>query len=485
MRNKFIFSLFFVWVIILLTAAQCPGTQPPGNAEITAVTIRGNGTSTQVRQGGTITLEVTGKNLTNVVGAKLGDIAGTKGDNNDTLVVLTFNIPADEEIGAKTLSFSTDNGNVSESGAVTVTHITISPSGDDASGKGTGDSPYKSLKKAVEGAGEGSSISLKNGTYTGIDSISISTKLSIIGESETDTILQGVSTAATQKNCLLIQGKVTIQNLTLSKCWDAIQQNGPGDVTLDRVNVSDNLATGFWAINAPDSSIAISNARFNRNGHYGIGIANSTNNSEVTISNTEASSNTLEGIAFFSTNSTFEITNSVIKSNKINGIVYDSLATSDTSQLSIIDTEISGNTVNGIILKPLSKVDVVLSGLTVSGNNSDGIEVMRAVNTFTLRDSKVIDNFYDGIWIFDTLPTQINLGDGTTPGNNTIKGNGSSSLDPYAIRDGRSFSAVIITAYGNDFGGPGTLSGVKTGPATDPDGRYRIITSGNKIDFGP
>lgn len=165
-------------------------TVPP--AKIDTAIILNNDNSLQVRQGhGNIFVEISGKGLSNISIAKLGDLPGLAQTNNDISAVLRFTIPAGTVLGTQTLTVTSEKGVATKVNAVTITGITTSPSGDDTNGKGTPDDPYKTLVKALAESADNDTVVLLDGTYNEAWPVAVPANRTIKGTSKDSTKLQG------------------------------------------------------------------------------------------------------------------------------------------------------------------------------------------------------------------------------------------------------------------------------------------------------
>jgi uncharacterized protein DUF1565/parallel beta helix pectate lyase-like protein len=149
-----------------VVASSC-GEEPPA---IDSVVIDGNLFSRQVRQGlGPIHLIVTGRGLQYVTVANLEDLQGVTvhpGDP-DGGVTIDALIPHALLPGprALTLTLADNRPILTQAAVVEVTTIRATAQGDDASGRGTEEHPFRSLTKALSLSASQDEVDLGPGTY--------------------------------------------------------------------------------------------------------------------------------------------------------------------------------------------------------------------------------------------------------------------------------------------------------------------------------
>jgi Protein of unknown function (DUF1565) len=393
--------------------------------DINTVAIQGNGSSTQVRQGGgVITVGVAGRGLKDISSASLGALSGTVVTNNDKAASLTFTVPSSAKVGPQTLKLETPLGTVEREEAVVISKITVSNAGDDAAGKGTPDKPFKTMNFAISQAGSGDTVRLLDGTYNEASGETFpfvfpsGLTLILEGESETRTVIEGTGIS----DCLIASNNdVAIVSLFITGCNSAVR--------------------------AEDTAVmSISNTALNENG-FGLVVRDTA---KVKMENSTADDNNIDGILL-----------------------------NESSQLELLGGSVSGNGLsfpaNGINTFQDSDGVLRLEGVTLDRNAKAGLR-LGTQGTVTVFDSVIRDNGEDGIVVAGPS-SLVNLGDGTKAGNNTITDN-----LLFQLSDERLSSKEVITAFGNTIGGGG-VSGVQRG--VDADGNdWQIATIGNEIDFG-
>jgi hypothetical protein len=404
-------------------------------SEINEVAVQGNGGSTQIRQGaGTITVGVAGRGLKDISSATLGTLSGTVVTNNARAAALTFTIPSSAALGAQTLTLETPLGVVEQKEVLTITEITASNAGDDTTGKGTPDKPFKTMNFAVGQAGSGDTVKLLDGTYNQANgevfpfTFPSGVALTLEGESETETIIE--ETDSLNLGCLVIaNNEIAISKMTVIDCNSGIEVRGTSVVNISNVILTEN-ATGLAVIN---------------------------DTARVKMENSTAENNRFNGI-LVSGDSRLEVRGGSISGNGTNAI-DNSLA-------------------NGVTVR--SNATLRLDGVTLDSNFGAGLDI-RTSGAVEVFNSEITGNNEHGVYLANlvgVVPSLVNLGDSTKAGNNTITGNSF-----FQLNDERVSSKEDITAFGNTIGGGGVTSGVQTGPDFD-DTSWNITSAGNQIDFG-
>lgn len=147
-------------------ASSCSEVTP----SIDRVLVAGNDLSVQVRQGaGPVSIEVIGQGLQWVESAHLEDLPVTlrQGPTDGGVTVDTV-ITHGLAPGPRGLTLNLSGGRpgLSRAGVIDVTTINASAAGDDATGRGTRQLPYRTLTKALALAAPGDQVDLGPGTYS-------------------------------------------------------------------------------------------------------------------------------------------------------------------------------------------------------------------------------------------------------------------------------------------------------------------------------
>jgi hypothetical protein len=406
-------------------------TVTPSPIDIATVAIQGNGSSTQVRQGaGVITVGVTGRGLKDISSASLGTLSGTVVTNNDKAASLTFTIPSGAEVGPQTLQLETPLGVIEQEEAVIISKITASNAGDDTTGKGTPDKPFKTMNFAIGQAGSGDTVRLLDGTYNQASGETFpftfpsGVTLMLEGESETGTMIEGTGI----QSCLVATAsEVALSTMTVKDCNSGVDAQDTAVLTINNATLDGNT--------------------------FGLEVRNTA---QVRMENSTVKNSNIEGVVLF-----------------------------DDSRLEIRGGSLSRNGDNGVQTFQTVAGVLRLEGVTLDSNGDAGL-LLRTEGTVEVFDL-LISNSDFGVLVINLpglLPTLLNLGDATKAGNNTINNNSVFQLSDERPENS-SGNPLIITAIGNTIGGTGaTPSGLKTG--IDFDGTsWQITSAGNQIDFGP
>jgi hypothetical protein len=480
---------------------------------IDTVVLQDLGSSTQVRQGyGALTVNITGQNLAGISSATLGAFEGTVASNTNTAASLTFTIPSGAVIGARDLSITTTNGTVSKADAVTVTAITAGPSGDDSTGKGTPDQPFKALTKSVEVSGENDTVQLLDGTYTEAYPVTIPANRVIKGTSKVGTILQSNS----KVDGLIFQGSAKISDLSLTG-FSAGLSASAGMLTIADMSVtsSDNGMVLSGALTA-----TVTNSQFDTNGTgiYFDGLGKSENSklfvtkssfsnsyagiysysSEVTVKDSTFDDND-NGIAFLNnfSKASLTVTESIFREN-LDGIYSHSNWPSGGSvNINVTNSTFSANkrgvNVHGGYWTTNSTVNI--SGVTIEKSQDKGLEILysslKMRNTTisnTTLPSDGLPEYGHGAGLYisgNSYTSTFDLGTASDPGNNSFINN-----QGYQLYDNRAAlqdaNGTIITAFGTTLSG-GQPTGIKTGVdeeiASDGTLVWRIAGQNQRIQF--
>lgn len=264
-----------------------PGDGPSG-LTISRVNLDGAG-NTEIRQGGSATLVITGTGLDHVTAARLGDLdldlAASSG--TATELRLPVAIPHGHAIELLDLTLSSADGSA-HAAAVGVSPITIMPNGrPDA--RGTSDDPLSLCGIAV--AERGDEVELFPGTFTCSEPFTIARGVTVHGAASTHTIVRGSSLRVDTTNgdplaptaierLTLEDGEISAAFTTLSVTDVAIHDTsglnrlGAGISMLGGQLTVTNLAvTGFVAGIQVDANAAVTADHYTYANANGIAIA--------------------------------------------------------------------------------------------------------------------------------------------------------------------------------------------------------------------
>lgn len=184
-------------------------------------------------------------------------------------------------------------------GTISANEVYVNTTGNDDTGDGSAGNPYLTIQKGINSIQDNGTLKIGNGIYNGVNNtnITIDRNMSIIGESQAGTILDGENlnriffiqsgVNVFIYNLTFINGNNTnggaIQNngtLTVNNCifanntagWDGVSTNyggainNQGTLTVNNSIFNNNDARVGGAIyNYPDSTLNVSNSIFNNN----------------------------------------------------------------------------------------------------------------------------------------------------------------------------------------------------------------------------
>lgn len=491
---------------------------------INTVSLEGLGGSKQLRQGqNNAVLRVLGTGLLSVTDVTFSPpIAWETLENTDTLLRLKVSVPHGASPGPVQLSLKTAGGSDSADNAVVISYITAAETGDDTSGNGTTNLPFRSLTKAVSVATGKDEIHLLSGNFSPASGeafpIDVS-GLTIIGISNDKSVING---ASGDHDCLIVSsaGVTTLRDLWVRSCNTGIRleqgisqllgirssdhkHNGLIAVNDAQVGIQDGLfsangASGIVAFGSPKLTInGNGNTKIYDNGVYGISLIThaglSANHLHVygnsqglrmigpgtraTLETSWIYNNTLDGI-IVANSQELSLTDVTVELNKRHG-----LNITGESDLSLVNSKIRNNDADGINVNVSAGTTAILTinNSVISFNGESGIEY-RSANTASklfMTNSVVENNSTHGLYLAGK-PATIQLGF-LKPGNNLFRDNGTTSLT-----DARDANSGTIYAVGTGFmiaGASINESGVKHGPQSTPP-LWGITHAGNAINFG-
>jgi predicted outer membrane repeat protein len=169
-----------------------------------------------------------------------------------------------------TASNEAGNNSLTQTNYITVllNDAYISPTGSDTTGDGTNTNPYATIQNGINNLATGGTLHLQNGTYTGTGNyaITINKNITIIGDDQTNTIIN----AAKAGNIFTINSgiTVTINNITLSNATVTTIDGGAilnsGTLSVNNCTFTNNTAKQGGAINNA-GTINISDSNFTNN----------------------------------------------------------------------------------------------------------------------------------------------------------------------------------------------------------------------------
>lgn len=521
---------------LTVEAADPPAPHPSPTIDL--VRLEGFGGGKQVRQGqGNVVLVVEGRNLSSVTAATLERKEGAVGvsalavtlpvsilSKTNTALRLQATVAHGAPIGDYDIGIV--NGAVTKADAVmTVTAIRVAPTGNDATGRGTSESPFRSLTKAVSVATSADQILLRQGDYNiangEIFPINVA-GMNIQGQGKQNTVLSGVGG---NSDCLQVVGvgaDTRIANLQVHACEEEGIQLEDGTTVLDRVALQENKANGLRLTGT--AQVTILESDFYLNTTNGISAQNSAqivfegNPQSTTVNNGQsgiqlitgaklsgrrllANGNTL-GLRLTGSQVTVALQESTLAQNTSHGIWVQNAQEVQLQSVSVLNSGSRGIYVNGNASLELRGVEIAHSGgdginvdasasklvelrldtVRVRGSGESGIEYRSAnpAGRLWMTESDIADNDTYGLYIAG-VPSNINLGQ-LVPANNRIFENGNT-----ALVDARAAGTGSIPANGTDFMVAGALVNV-SGNKAGPDSQlplWQVVNAGNSINFGP
>ena len=455
----------------------------PTQPVIESVTINGNGSSLQVRQGLTFVVTVTGQRLATVMDLTLGEVSPNVLSNSETELKLELSLPHGYPLGFMDMSVTTGNGTATKAKALEVTEISVAKSdrfSPSDTNFGTREKPFKTLTKALSIASGGDIIFLGVGTYSDGETWpveqggfppkvthNVPAGVTIVGQIKDQVILEGPGQGQGGVSALVFTSSAAVRNLTVTQFTRALvhvynptEPCCDGNISLENLNVFQNL-DGFLSYQA--NTVNIKNCSFSINGNGGTGGSG----------------------VYLSEYGDVAITDTVIEDN-----VYGLYATGGRS-LVLSNVISQKNLEDGFNLGDHTVAQ--LDNIKALENGDDGVDVVNDEGEFRMRSSELSDNKGTGMTItggsfgFASIDLGSYAGTPQDLGNNTLIGN--TGWQIYDFRDPN--TGNTIKAEGNIIGGfpiiPGTyiatdvvggLSQVENGVLL-----WKIEQEGNSIAF--
>jgi hypothetical protein len=505
----------FIALVSLLLAACQPGAGVTPSAAVSAVQLQGSGS--QVRQGhGLITLEVTGDQLADIAVANLGSIGGDVILNNATAATIEFTIPHGAPIGWQTLSLTTGVGPATFPNALEVTPITAGPAGNDLTGVGTTEDPFRSLAHALSITDPGDTVMLLDGTYTSADGevwpTLVPLGVGVRGESQAGTLLDGQLAGV---HGVILQDGSSVADLSVTGF-------NAGSGTVENVRAYQNATGGLIGVNT--AQLTVNGGRFDQNG---IGITG-RDDAGLTMSGTQVDHNGNTGV-YLRDGASLDDSGSTISENPYG--IYASM----TSSVSLDGTAVTGNTSRGLWVGNSATAtaqestfdgnlygvwvsnfgellaeggsashnlrdgfffsnasSATLNGVEIHDNDDDklGGVCFSGIAAFTtgqlrLRDTSFADNCF-GIYTA-TEAAVFDLGTAVDPGGNTFVN--STNFHLYDNRPALGVpNGVVISVIGTTFSGIEPSGGVHAGidqQVVGPNQLWRINQANQRMEFQP
>lgn len=230
--------------------------------------------------------------------------------------MLIFTLPAQESYGY--------NGSFGLSKSNTILYV-----------GGSGSGNYSSIQQAIDNATDGDTVFVFNGLYT--ENIMIEKSISLIGEQQETTIIDGDNTSST---VTMITGMINISNFTIQHGGDhGVYIDNAHGATLSHVDIKQNGDYGIYAATAINCTIKNSYIYDNTHGIY---LDFSTR--YCAIVNNQISNNLFLGLSLKNSFS------NIIQDNQISGNSYG-LKLYSTYDCEIFSNQLMNNSEYGILLK--------------------------------------------------------------------------------------------------------------------------------------
>jgi hypothetical protein len=469
---------------------------------------------TSARPGEEITVKVSGVGLTSPDKFTLGGVAVTKAqvsDATDVAFTAKLSVPHGITPAIVDLGFTTAGGQVLAPSVLQVTPITVSLTGLDTN-RGTSDSPFRTVTKALQTAGVGDSISVGEGTFKdGETWPALPDKLTLQGAGASKTSFVGTGNLS-----VAFAGDATVKTLALSNFVSVKIDKPRTTVNLENMRFPEDTSNGLIVLQASATSSTLNVS--GKETVLGRGDATSVlfNLAAPYSTLTLKDGTYLGGHNAVATASIIEINTSKATIRIAQSTLGDELTSKAVSVLSDqvssdVTVEIDGATINGSLVLGLREISPpsLLPVLTVTNSNFafkggyDGItfggkSATLTGNTFTGGKDQVVlragaqltarsCNFstYERYGINVASGANLDLGSASAVGGNTFTGSKASGI--YGLYDGRTaVSTTSIPVSGTSFNGVTPPAGVITKStvlaACEP-GAYCISTNGNSITF--
>lgn len=382
-------------------------------ASATEVTREGEG-SRQVRQGfGEVTLVVTGKNLERTTGIKVGGLEFKAKERTAARLELAVAIPHGASPGTKDLVLSAEGGDTTFAGALEVTPVTAGPTGDDATGAGTLERPYRTLTHALTKSAAGDTVLLLEGTYSegevwpvvgaAVDP-NVPSGVRVAGQNAGGTVLKGPG-VATPLMGLAFAGDgeaadLTVTGFTLGMLVAA------GEVGIERLTFREN-GVGLEAIGG---KVTVADGEFTTSTESGV---RATGEAALELSGGSALHNDGDGVWLGDGAPSLRAVSFAAHHNR------SGIAAAGRAGVTLERSRLHDNIVHG--LEILGEASAMVASSDLYANGQGG--VWSGGNILTLRGVTVRENSGFGVYVTGA-PERVDLGTFTTPGENDLYGNG-------------------------------------------------------------
>lgn len=353
------------FTLIVVTVATTPTEPPP--LVINSIELVHTGTFTeygslQIRQDyGGIVLVARGTGLEKganprLIGPDGRTIPGVilQDLSNNTSVFALMNISKGVSVGQQTLRFDVnDFGPVEKANAVQITPIVFSPTGNDTTGLGTFDKPFKTFEGASYTVDDGDTMHLTNGQHLRNATFNLPNGVTLEGESTDGAILQA-NGGMGGSDGLLFDAKGTVKTLSIRGFSNAIYLDNTDDATLTEVKFLNSTDSG---LEMNDTAKAlVTDCMFIESDDSGIDVYD---DNELTIVGGEFLNNTDESLWISSDNSKVSLDGVKITGSGDQGIQWSGDV---NSSLKVRNTSITGGQGNGVEVYGYGELDFGKAG---------------------------------------------------------------------------------------------------------------------------
>jgi hypothetical protein len=367
--------------------------------------------------------------------------------------------------------------------------------------RGTDDSPFRTLKRALQLATTGDTVQLLDGTYRMSDGetwmVDIPANVTVQGQTAAGTQLigPGETGASTSLDALNFVGDATVKNLTALSFRRGVNVEKPGNtVTLDNVRATNSQYGIYINYQATGAKVRLSGTEsdYSKNqyagmylyapmsevtgtgagpigtlaGGYAIQVSGMAVNVSLNGFTLSAGMSNQQALTSSSAGATLKF-----EKTPFNGRVAVS---GMMSSLEIIDSTVNAPMTNAGI--DFSGKRLRVTGTTITGGYY-GIQQSTADSEATIRGTTIMGYTYYG---YHLQTGKLDLGTGTESGNNKFIG--PDTANTYGLYDARQPATVEVTCSGTSFNDFRPPPGLVMGPANEA-GKYRIYATGNVVHF--
>lgn len=384
----------------------------------------GSGGTCRVRQGwGIVTLTVTGTNLDRATSVTFGGVAITQAPGgSDTEIVLEADVAHGSPIGVHDLVLDAPGGPTTFPAVLAVDAITAGPTGNDATGRGTEDDPFRTLTHALSVAASGDTVQLQAGEFSAAageqwpqragggltPGPNVPDGVSVVGAGAGATVLQGPG-LLNNAVALAFDGDGVASALTASYFAVGIH------VTLGEVTVADAALSSNDVGLFATGGVVTSTASTYVDNRLGVALEGSA---ALGVEGGASNGNDEDGVRIGEGSPTLTASGFETNANLGHGIAATGFA-----ELTLTGHRSSGNGGHG-----LSAADATLDiqGSRFDANGAEGsgsAGIWLTGGSLRLRATQIDGNADFGIYV-EGEPTRVDLGSFTEVGDNDVFGNG-------------------------------------------------------------